>query len=360
MVITILIFLVILLVLVLAHEFGHFLFAKLARVKVQEFAFGFPPRIFSVQKGETRYSFNILLLGGYVKIQGEEGEDDTDPRSFSAQKFLIKILIIAAGVGFNLVLAYILFTSGFIAGTPVSLDDNDPNPKAEVRITEVQKGSPAQAAGLKTGDKLLSLESIDGKSLTVSQISEVQKFIEEQRGKKISIKYERGEKILKGEALLREKKNPGEGTLGIGMVRTGIERTGFFGALKKGFEQTFSLTILTAKSLLGFFREVFTGRASFEGVSGPVGIVNIVSDFSRFGFVFLIQLTALLSINLALINLIPFPGLDGGRILFVIIERIKGSPFHWKFTRAIHAAGFILLILLMILVTYHDILKINS
>src|SRR3990167_1916715 len=119
MILTILTFLIILLVLVLAHEFGHFLFAKLSKVKVEEFAFGFPPRLFSFQKGETRYSFNIVPLGGYVKIQGEEGENASDPQSFSAQKFWTKMVIIAAGVGFNFILAYLLFTSGFIMGTPV-------------------------------------------------------------------------------------------------------------------------------------------------------------------------------------------------------------------------------------------------
>ncbi|OGF82181.1 RIP metalloprotease RseP [Candidatus Giovannonibacteria bacterium RIFCSPLOWO2_01_FULL_46_13] len=360
MFLTILIFLVILLILVLAHEFGHFLFAKLAKVKVEEFAFGFPPRLASIQKGETKYSFNLLPLGGYVKIQGEEGEDSADPRSFSAQRFWIKILIIAAGVGFNLILAYILFTSGFIMGTPVPLDDNDANPNAEVRITEVQEGSPAEAAGLLPGDRLLSIAGEEGESLPVFRIDEVQNFIQENKGKKISINYERAGGLREGEAVVREDAKPGEGALGIAMVRTGIEKSGFFEALKKGFEATVSLTALTAEALWGFFSEIFTGKGSFEGVSGPIGIVNIVGDFSRFGLVYLIQLTALLSINLALINIIPFPGLDGGRIFFLILEKIKGSPFHWKFTRTVHAAGFVLLILLMILVTYHDIISLNS
>jgi len=348
MFLTILTFLVILLVLVLAHEFGHFIFAKFYGVKVEEFAFGFPPRIASFQKGETKYSLNLLPLGGFVKIKGEEGEEDFDPRSFSSQRFLTKILIVAAGVVFNLLLAYFLFAGGFILGTPVPLEDNDQNPTAEIRISEVQKDSPAQEAGLLPGDEILSF----------SKIADVQNFIQAHRGEKVTVRIGRGKEILEREILLRKEVRPGEGALGIAMVRIGVERLGIFQALGKGFYTTASLTRLTAQALFGFFGEIFTGRASFEGVSGPVG--NLVGDFSRFGLNFLIQLTALLSINLALINLIPFPGLDGGRILLLALEKMKGSPFHWKFTRLVHAAGFVLLLLLMILVTYHDILKLNS
>lgn len=359
MILTILTFLIILLVLVLAHEFGHFLFAKLAKVKVEEFAFGFPPRVLSFQKGETRYSFNLLPLGGFVKIKGEEGNEDSDPQSFSSQRFLTKILIIAAGVVFNLILAYFLFAAGFILGTPLPLGDDDINPEAEVRITEVQKGSPAEHEGILAGDRILSI-SFKEERREVSKISEVQEFIQRHKGNKVLIELERGGEVIIKEALLRLEAKSGEGILGIAMVRLGIEKSGLLRSLGRSFQTTIDMTFLIAKSLFSFFAEVFSGKASFEGVSGPVGIVNLVGDFSRFGFVFLIQLTALLSINLALINVIPFPGLDGGRIFLIAIEKIKGSPFHWKFTRAFHAAGLALLILLMILVTYHDILRLNG
>src|SRR3989338_2167942 len=162
MLLTIIAFLAILIVLVLAHEFGHFLFAKLAKVKVEEFAFGFPPRLFSVQKGETKYSFNLFPLGGYVKIFGEEGNEALEPRSFSGQRFLI----IAAGVLFNFLLAYILFTSGFIIGTPIPLSDSDANPSASIQITEVQLGSPAKEAGLEPGDRIMSLLGADQEGIS--------------------------------------------------------------------------------------------------------------------------------------------------------------------------------------------------
>jgi len=360
MLLTILTFLIILLILVLAHEFGHFLFAKLAKVKVEEFAFGFPPRLFSVQKGETKYSFNLFPLGGYVKIFGEEGNEALEPRSFSGQRFLTKVLIIAAGVLFNFLLAYILFTSGFIIGTPIPLSDSDANPSASIQITEVQLGSPAKEAGLEPGDRIMSLLGADQEGISAFRVSEVQKFIKDHRGQEISINYARHGEVHEVRAMPRVEVKEGEGALGIAMIRTGVKKLGFFASLKKGFTATVEMTRATTIALFGFFKEIFSGRSSFEGVSGPIGIVNLVGDFSRFGFIFLIQLTALLSINLALINIIPFPGLDGGRIFFLLLEKIKGSPFHWKITRTVHAAGFVALIVMMILVTYHDILKINS
>ncbi|OGF51660.1 RIP metalloprotease RseP [Candidatus Giovannonibacteria bacterium RIFCSPLOWO2_02_FULL_43_11b] len=359
MLLTIITFLAILIVLVLSHEFGHFIFAKLAKVRVEEFAFGFPPRIFSVKKGETKYSFNLVPLGGYVKIYGEEGEEAQDPRSFSGQKFLTKVLIIAAGVLFNFLLAYILFTSGFMIGTPIPLSDNDMNPSASIQITEVQRGSPAQHVGLEPGDRIMSLLGADQEGIAAFRVSDVQKFIKDHRGQEISINYARHGEVYEIKATPRVEVKEGEGALGIAMIRTGVKKLGFFQSFKEGFSTTIDMTRATAGALLGFFKEIFTGRASFEGVSGPVGIANLVGDFSRFGIIFLIQLTALLSINLALINIIPFPGLDGGRIFFLLIEKIKGSPFHWKFTRTVHAAGFIALIIMMILITYQDILKLN-
>ncbi|MBI4059638.1 RIP metalloprotease RseP [Candidatus Giovannonibacteria bacterium] len=359
MLVTIAIFLIILLVLVLAHEFGHFLTAKLAGVKVDEFAFGFPPRIASFRKGETRYSFNLLPVGGFVKIRGEEGDGAEDPGSFASQNFFTKVFIIAAGVIFNLILAYFLISGGFMLGTPIPLGDEDVNQEAQIRITEVQRNSPAEAAGLETGDRILEL-SFDAERLAVAKIAGIQQFISRHKGQQLAVTLERRGKVIRVEARPRLETEPGEGALGIAMMRFGVEKSSFVQALGKGFSSTREMTFLTARGLWEFFADIFSRRASFESVSGPVGIISIVGDFSRFGLVFLIQLTALLSINLALINLIPFPGLDGGRIFFVIMEKVKGSPFNWKVSRAIHAAGFLLLILLMIIVTYHDILKLNS
>ncbi len=356
MLITIITFLIMLFILVIAHEFGHFILAKLSGVGVEEFAFGFPPRLASVKKGETRYSFNLVLLGGFVRLKGENGEDTADPRSFAGQHFYKKFFIIIAGVAFNLILAYVLISAGFMIGTPVPLEDSALNPNATIRLIEIQESSPAQKAGLQIGDTILQFHSAN-ENIKPTKIQEVHDFIEKNKGKSIDITFEReGLRITKSILLPRDHPQ-GQGTLGIAMTRIGIERSNLFQALSKGAVTTAQLTKFTAQSLYSFFLGFFRGQSSLDNVSGPIGIVKVVGDYSRFGILFLIQLTALLSINLALINIIPIPGLDGGMILLLAIEKIKGSPLHWKVSQAIITAGLAFLILLVILVSYHDILK---
>lgn len=352
-------FLAILLILVLSHELGHFLFAKLKGVKVEEFAFGFPPRLFRVSRGETSYSFNLLPLGGFVRIYGEEGEESNDPRSFSSQKFSDKLLIVLAGVLFNLILGYLLISAGFLAGTPVSATDEETFSASQIRIAEVEPYSPAASAGLERGDELLTLEA-GGRIIRPQKMKEVQEFIADAKGSVLQITINRAGQTLTKEARLKSITREGEGALGIQMARFGIKTLPFSGALREGFKTTYALTALSAAALFGFFSELFSGGASFEAVSGPIGIAFLIGDFSRLGLIFLIQLAALLSLNLALINLIPFPGLDGGRALLLIIEKLSPTPLPWKLTRAIHTAGFALLLLLILLVSYHDILKFTS
>ena len=356
---TVIIFIIVLLILVLAHEFGHFVFAKWAQVRVEEFAFGFPPRIVSIKKGDTNYSFNLIPLGGYVKLQGEEGENASDPRSFSSQKFGVKVLIIAAGVLFNLLFAYILISAGYVIGTPIPIDDSISNARAEIRLIEIQKNSPASATDLKVGDVLLSLASPTGQ-IDASSLKAVRDFIALNKGGNLIVKIRRGSEMLEKRANLRREIKEGEGALGIVMSKIGIEKLGLASALKQGFKDTAELTYFTATNLIKFFGELFGGRASFEEVSGPIGIAKVVGDYSQFGIAFLIKLIALLSISLALINIVPFPGLDGGRIAIAVIEKIKGSPFHWKTNQIVNFTGLVLLIILVIVISYHDILKFAS
>src|SRR3990167_160448 len=286
MILTILTFLIIVMALVLSHEFGHFIFAKMKGVKVDEFAFGFPPRIFSVQKGETKYSFNILQLGGYVKIQGEDGEVAGE-RSFSAQGFWSKILILLAGILFNLLLAYFLISAVLMVGVTQPLDDNDPS-KGDILITEIQEKSPAEIAGLIAGDKIIKIRD-DDRAITPLKVEEVRNFSRERGGGNITLKIMRGKDAIELNAIPKKGEAENEGMLGIGLMRVGIKKISPPAALVQGFSTTVNLTSMTAVALGGFFKELFTGQASFQGVSGPVGIVNIVGDFSRFGMIFLIQ-----------------------------------------------------------------------
>jgi len=355
---TILIFFIIIVLLILSHEFGHFLFAKLRGIKVEEFGFGLPPRIFGIKKGETIYSFNLLPIGGFVKILGEEGESSSDPRSFANQPISHRALILSAGVLFNLIMAWLIFSAGFFLGTPTATDDLSVV-NAKVTILQVQQNTPAETAGLKTGDKLLRLSS-DEEVLEVVSVSGVQNFISKHKGQKIEILYQRDGKQFLTSAVPAIDPPPGVGALGIAMERIGIVKSPWYKALWQGLITTISMAIATVAGICRFIVQIFTGTADFNQIAGPVGIVKIVDDAAQFGFLYILQLTAVLSVAIGMINLIPFPGLDGGRLLFLGIEKIKGSPISAPVSNVVNTIGFILLILLMLIVTYHDIIKFKT
>ena len=363
-----LIFFIIIAVLILSHEFGHFLAAKLTNTKVEEFGFGFPPKIFWRKRGETIYSFNLFPIGGFVKILGEDGQSDVkhsvldaeESRNFSFKSAGVQALIVSAGVLFNLILAWILISISLSLGSFQQIDDNfaEENIKPQVIIVEVQKGSPAESAGLLPGDILIGyrIAELSGYAMAEpTKMSEVQNFINSNRGKKIEITYKRGDVLFSSSAQLKDAKAE-EGALGIAMARVAVIQEPWYAAIFKGLKQTAFLVFAVSAGIFYFIIGLFQG-VGFEQVAGPVGIFNIVGKTAQFGLSHLIQLTALLSINLAIINFFPFPALDGGRLIVVLVEKIKGSPINYKVINLIHSVGFALLIFLMFLVTYQDILR---
>jgi len=350
----IILFLIVLGVLILSHEFGHFIVAKKSGIRVDEFAFGFPPRIFSIKKGETTYSFNLIPFGGFVKIHGEDDsslcKDVEDSRSFASKPAFIKSGVLLAGVFFNLLLAWFLISLGFIIGLPTSVSSVPAG--AEIKnikivIIDVVQNSPAQLAGLKTGDELVGFLKVE----------EVKNMIDGNKGKKIEIKYKRGEEILSAELVPRISPPPGEGAIGIAMDEVGILRLPWYLAIWEGLKMTYELTISIALAVFYFFVNLVKGLTGLEGVMGPVGIVGATNTVAKLGFSYLLSFVALLSINLAVVNIIPFPALDGGRILFLLIEKIKGSPINTRVSNTIHNVGFALLLILMLAITYRDILR---
>ncbi len=362
---SILLFIIILAVLILVHEFGHFIAAKRAGVRVDEFGIGFPPRLFSKKYGETTYSLNLFPIGGFVKIFGEDPNEESisgndSKRSLTHKSKWIQAWIITAGIIFNIILAWILISAGFMFGLPYSADDTKYGARVEntsLTITQVLPKAPAELAGLKGGDKIISINA-GGGSLETPGLDSTQKFIASHD--EITLAYMReGEVktiVIKTEAGIVD----GRRAIGISMDMTGTLKLPVHLALYAGFTTTATLTWATTIGLFDFFKNIFTGQADFSAVSGPVGIVGIVGDASALGFVYLLTLTALISINLAIINLLPFPALDGGRLFFIIIEAIKGSPIKPIVANTANGIGFLLLILLMIVVTYSDIAKIIS
>ncbi len=363
---------------IFVHELGHFSIAKLFGVRVDEFGLGFPPKIFSKKYGETVYSLNWIPFGGFVKIFGEDPDAESLTGSDSSRSLVnkpkwIQTLVLIAGVSFNILFAWLLISLGFMSGLPASVNSyptahfND----AKVVITSVLPGSPAAKANLKTGDAIVSMSKLCnlGDVQTTCDVrdsvfgsntfkaSDVQDFIAQSDNQPITIKISEGQTTKEIVVTPIIGVVEGKAALGIGLDTIGALRLPIHQAFYQGAILTYDLTKTTAIGLVSFFKNIFIGRADLKQVTGPVGIIGLVGDAAHLGFIYLLSFTAFISINLAVINLLPFPALDGGRILFIIIEAIKRSPIKPKVANTLNTIGFALLILLMLVITFHDVFK---
>lgn len=363
---SILIFFIILLVLVLVHEFGHFFSAKKFGIRVDEFGFGFPPKLFGVKYGETEYTFNLLPIGGFVKIFGENpNEENTSgldkERSMVNKPKWQQAIVLFAGVSANFLLAWFLFSFGFMSGLPTSVGSEVKGYELKdinLVVVSVIPESPAEKVGLKSGDKIVFIKS--GKESTSYVSPEtIKSFVVASPNKELEIGYVRG----KNNEIKNIKITPvassvdSQPQIGISMDQIGIAKLPFFTALWEGMKLTLNITKSTTVGLYALFRDGIQGNGSLSSVTGPVGMVGIVGDAYEFGFVYLFSFAALISINLAIINLVPFPALDGGRLFFLLIEKIKGSRINPKVANVANMVGFGILILLMLVVTYHDVAR---
>ncbi|HBB36379.1 MAG: membrane-associated zinc metalloprotease [Candidatus Moranbacteria bacterium GW2011_GWC1_45_18] len=382
--ITVLIFILVLGLLVFVHEFGHFLVARRNGVEVEEFGFGFPPRAFGFywnKKGKrkiiwgskeieeirearkigeekTVYSVNWIPLGGFVKIIGEDGEEKSNPKSFASKPPFARIRILAAGVAMNFLLAIALFSLGFWLGVPQPVEEVEGGRigSEKIHIVDVGKGTPAEAMGIRAGDEILGAV-MNNNLLKFSSVEEVQNFIGENKGSQVVLEIQRGKEKLEISGTPRADFPEGEGPLGIGLAKIVIAKYPWYKAIALGFQYTFDLTV-TFISFLGLLIwRLIVGQPAGLDVSGPVGIAVLTGQVAQLGFDYLIRFTAMLSVNLAIINILPIPALDGGRILFILIERLKGSPVSQKFEQRAHSLGFALLISLMVFVTVRDFAK---
>jgi len=361
---SILIFIIILAVLILVHEFGHFIVAKKNGIRVDEFGIGFPPKLYGKKFGETEYTLNLFPIGGFVKIFGETPNEESISGPDSARSFVhkskwVQTAVISAGVFFNMLLAWVLVSFGFIIGLPTPVDlapEGATVRDVSVVVTSVLPESPAELAGLQAGDRITSF-SRPGQFVASPQIETIQAGIKTSTGGGVVLGVERGKDTLSFSLTPAEGIAESGVAIGISMDDIGVVSLPPHRALWEGGKLTALLTTTTFFGLLDFFGSVFSGNADLSAVAGPVGIVGIVGDAASFGFVYLITLTAIISINLAIINLLPFPALDGGRLLFIIIETIKGSAIKPHIANTVNAIGFALLILLMLVITYNDIVR---
>jgi regulator of sigma E protease len=362
-------FLIVIIVLILVHELGHFIVAKLSGMRVDEFGIGYPPRALTLGKiGETEYTLNWLPFGGFVRIYGEDGlseETEATPRAFSSKPRILQALVLIAGIAMNVLFAYVLITICLGVGTLQELSDPSQFSTAkdlQVAFATVAPGSPAAQAGFMAGDVITSATTTTkalginydgilpaGYATLIAEdaSSSPITFAVIRNGKHLSITAAPKLNIIPGAAA-----RPG---LGVAIVSIGVIKTPWKQAFLQGAEVTWNEISETAVGLFDFFKSIFVLKADFSQVTGPIGIAGIVGQATSNGLTALLSLTALISINLALINLIPIPALDGGRLLFVIIEAIIRRPLNPRIAERVNMVGFALIILLMIVVSAHDI-----
>ncbi|MDD3735505.1 MAG: RIP metalloprotease RseP [Candidatus Pacebacteria bacterium] len=359
--IIIIIFIFILGLLIFIHEGAHFLIAKHSGILVEEFCIGFPPRIFSRKKGETLYSIGLLPLGGFVKIYGEDDKENTKEGSFWSKSISTRAKVIVGGVLANLLLAICLFSIGHMIGLPTAIvDEVPPNAKdVAVQIADVAPGSPAEEANIKGGDKILSIKNPStGKTIQVNDIEDIQNFTKDNLGKNLIITIKRGDEIIETKIVPRENPPENQGPMGIALVKTARVPYPFFQAIWEGIKTTFWVIYQTFAVFFEIIKSKILGVTGPPvQFAGPVGITVLVDQMFNLGVVYLIQFIALLSVNLAIINILPFPALDGGRLVFLGLEKIKGKPVKTEIENLVNNIGFILLMILMIAVTFQDIKK---
>lgn len=372
--ITAIIFILILGVLIFVHELGHFLVAIRNGIKADEFGFGFPPRIVGVVKNDktkkyeivwgekdiksknTIFSFNWIPLGGFVKIKGEDGGSN-DKDSFATKPAWIRTKVLAAGVTMNFILAWFLLSIVFTLGAPEAIEDGVKAKDAKVQISHIVDDTPAKEMGLAVGDQVTKICDNKKNCRTISKVEELQTFINEHKGQTITLTIKRGDVISELKGIPRKEYPSDQGSLGVGLARTALIKYPWYEAIGRGLTAVFDMTFLIVTTLFSLLAQLLSGSKPAMDVAGPIGIAIMTKQVSALGLVYILQFTAVLSINLAIINILPFPALDGGRIFFILIEKIKGSPVNQKTEQLANSIGFSLLLLLMVVVTFHDFIQ---
>ena len=371
---TVIVFIIILAVLIFVHEFGHFIFARMNGIRVDAFKLGFGPKIIAWKHGETEYGINLIPFGGFVKIHGENPDDDSISGPDAARSFVHKnrwkqASVLFAGVFFNFLFAWIIYIIIFSVGVNAPPDEYpqyaDRFQDQRIMLIEVSAGSPAAKAGLAIGDSIAELKTASAEpgsptktisatdgSLTVENI---QKLVSESGGTPVAVTFERGGMASTTNIIPVKGIVAGTYAIGIAMSDAVTFHLPFLSAVKEGTIYTVVMIRDTAVGLATFVANIFQGTAQWSQVTGPVGIARDLGDVIQLGFVSVLMFTALISVNLGIINLIPFPALDGGRILFVAIEGETRRRISPNFTNIVNLIGFVLLMILMVAVTYKDI-----
>ena len=342
-------FLIVLSVLVVIHEFGHFIAAKKIGVRVEKFSLGFGPKLFSTKRKDTEYLISAVPLGGYIKMAGDEPGESLTGKSFEflSRSVWERFLVIFAGPLMNYIFAFVLLVAVFMVGTPVTTTE----------IGMVMDGYPAKQAGLLAGDKIIA---VDGKKISYGDA--LVEVINRRVKGNLVLTIQRRDKIFKKEITpVVEKRNVGVRNEEVKIARIGIQPLqrienggyGFFGSIYMGAQTIWRITVLTYNAI----GAMIIGKLSMKEMTGPIGIFMITAQAAKLGIVYLLNFMAFFSASLAIFNLLPIPVLDGGHILFLFVEKLRGKPLSVKSQENIANIGFTLLILLMAFTFYSDITK---
>ncbi len=319
-------------VLIFVHEFGHFAAAKLCGVKVNEFSIGMGPAFFQRQRGETQYSLRILPIGGYCAMEGED-EDSEDERAFNNKPAWQRAIVLAAGAFMNLVTAVVLLIIiAFWAGQATTVMD------------EITDDSPAYEAGMQAGDQITA---VDGQK--TDSWSDITSVIGSKKNEAVQVTVLRDGSELTMSVMTEYDKTEKRAKIGI---KPHVEHN-LGTSVTSGIKNTGKMAV----TMYDVLKQLVTGKVSIKELSGPVGIVYVVNDTAKAGVIYVVYLSALLSLNLAIMNMLPLPALDGGRLLFLLIRKITGDHMTDEMEGKVHFIGIVLLMMLMVVVTWNDIIK---
>jgi regulator of sigma E protease len=337
-------------VIVAVHEFGHFASARLLGMKVLEFAFGFPPRLWAIRRGETEYTINWIPFGGFVRILGQDDfsiqqQGTGDPRSFTSKPWWAQAIVLAAGVFMNFVLALVILTISFLIGATA--------PTGDVRVAAVQQDSPAAAAGIRAGDIVVD---IDGTIIHTARAMVTLTAKAGQKQQEITIDLRRGEQTIAVKVLPRAEPPAGQGAVGVQVEEVQVPISV---PLPQAVGQAVGLTGDVVGQIVSLPGQLLAQRTASSGgapvVGGPIEIFRVTGEVAQFGPPAILKLVGVLSVNLGVINIIPFPGLDGGRLFFVLLGALLRRRLSPQVEAAIHAVGFVLLLGLLVVVSISDI-----
>lgn len=357
----ILIAIILLSVLILIHELGHFLVARRAGILVEEFGIGLPPRIWGFRLGETLYSVNALPIGGFVRLHGESGVEETiaEPeRAFFSKPLNVRLAVLLAGVAMNFLFGVALLAVLLTIGAPAAFSPQlaDELTDRRVELVAIAPNSPAEDAGLGKGDRLLKVAAADevltGELLNVNAVREL---VAQNLGEELTLQILRGGEEVTVAIYARPDPPANEGPLGIAMADVGTLRYPWYRSMIEAARMGFVIAGNTFAAVYFVLKEIIVEGEVSPGVAGPVGIVQIAGDTFDLGIIRFVNFAVILTINLAVLNILPIPALDGGRILFLAIERVRGKPISRKVEQIFHGAGMLLLIALILLITIHDI-----